>query len=220
MTVVTRELLADAATSPGITELVMSRLARAQVIAQEDKLFNGTGTNQPVGIGTELKNTSAFNTVKTADTVKTITEANLLDVVNKTPSYALSNAVWVCRRDMLTTLQQVKGDAGRYAFTPNWNPQATQIPGTRFSVLGYPVLVSDYIPVDKNITGLAGSNAGTILFGDLSGIYLGARESIRVETTTEGTHFTNDTAATKSIQRWGLQIAEPKKITALFYKNS
>lgn len=180
---------AQAMTINAFEAYIASEIGRQMAIAVENAILNGTGSGQPTGILTGI----------TWDTTNSTTWANgasvgydnLVDGLALLPTMYHQNAVFVMNRQMLFGgVRKIKTQDQQPIFT--YNPQDP----ARNSILGYPVIVDDYMPDD------------TILLGDFSYYYWNFSQAPQIETSRE--------AAFKSgkITYRGLAVADGKPALA------
>lgn len=148
----------EAMSIPAFELWVVQELAKKTILTIEKAIISGTGTDQPTGI---LK---AGYITQTADFTKAgMTYKDILSIIAELPTGYLNNAVFCMPRKLF--YGEVLGLEDK-----NGNPvvvQDVQAPA-KFNILGYPVLVNDYMPED------------TIVFGDFSTIKLNFAAPIEV----------------------------------------
>ena len=157
---VSRQLAADSAINvvSFITELFAQEITRA-----EDKaFFTGSGTGRPKGINQETLKTVAAGGLLNFD--------DLISLYYKLQARHRSsrNAAFVCTRRVLELLRKVKDSNNQYIW------QASVQVGQPDRVLGIPVLEQNDLSEDQ------------IYFGDWAYYFIGDREQLSVETSTEG----------------------------------
>lgn len=157
---------AQAMTIDAFEAYIAAEIGRQMAIAVENAVLNGTGSGQPTGILTGV----------TWDTTNSLTWAagsavgydNLVDGLALLPTMYHQSAVFVMNRAMLFSgIRKIKTQDGQPIFT--YNPQDP----ARNAILGYPVIVDDYMPAD------------TILLGDLSYYYWNFAQAPQIETSRE-----------------------------------
>lgn len=125
---------------------IVSEIGRKMAIAIENAILNGNGSDQPTGLlhSGQITNTGTFNQ-------KGMTYKNLVGMLGKLPTMYHQNATLVMPRELffneIAGMETATGDP-----VVVQNPQAPM----QFNVLGYPVVIDDYMPAD------------TIIFGDFS----------------------------------------------------
>lgn len=143
---------ASAMTIDALESYIVDEIARQISIAFENAILNGTGSanNQPQGILTGITWTANTNMINWAAN-SVVSYDNIVDGLSLLPTLYHQNAVFVMsRKTFWSGIKKIKATDGTPLMT--YNPQD----GVKFSILGYPVLVDDYIADD------------VILLGDLS----------------------------------------------------
>ena len=153
---VSRELFADSAIS--IMEILQRRF-RIKVGQQENKVFiAGSGSGQPTGLTqATLRSLSAGNSV----TPDHLTQAYYL-----LPEDYRELATWLINSRTMVALENAKDDQGAYLYP--------SLRGEVKTLKGRPVFVNDHVP------------SSTIFFGDISWYWIGDRQQVTMEVTTEG----------------------------------
>ena len=180
---------AEAMTIDAFEAYIASEIGRQLAIAIENAILNGNGGGEPTGIlsGITWDNTNSTTWTSTS----TIDYDNLVDGLALLPTLYHNNAVFVMNRKMLFGgIRKIKTNDKQPIFT--YNPQDA----ARNSILGYPVIVDDYMPDD------------TILLGDFSYYYMNFAKSPEISVSRE--------AAFKSgkITYRGLAVADGKPALA------
>lgn len=125
---------------------IVAEIGRKMAIAIENAMINGSGTGQPTGLlkAGEITNTGTF-------TKAAMTYADVVGLLAKLPTTYHPNACLVMNRELF--FKEVAGlvDSSKKPIVV----QDVQAP-LKFNVLGYPVIIDDYMAAD------------TIVFGDLS----------------------------------------------------
>lgn len=151
-----RELFEDSALA--ITEILRTRF-RDRVADEENKVFiTGNGTTQPKGIDAET-----FNTVNCANV---ITPDHLTKAYWKLPKAYRSTSRWLMNSRVMEALENKKDSNGQYLY-PSLQAEVKTLKGR-------PILVDDYVASSKGF------------LGDLSYYYIGDRQQMSLEVTTEG----------------------------------
>ena len=180
---------AEAMTIDAFEAYIASEIGRQLAIAIENAILNGDGTGEPTGILSGITWDATNSTTWAA--ASTIGYDNLVDGLALLPTLYHNNAVFVMNRKMLFGgIRKIKTDDKQPIFT--YNPQDA----ARNSILGYPVIVDDYMPDD------------TILLGDFSYYYMNFAKSPEISVSRE--------AAFKSgkITYRGLAVADGKPALA------
>ncbi|OUM85693.1 MAG: hypothetical protein BAA01_09500 [Bacillus thermozeamaize] len=154
---------AQAMTIDAFEAYIASEIGRQMAIAVENAILNGTGSGQPTGILTGI--TWDANNSHEWAAGSAITYDDLVDGLALLPTMYHPNAVFVMNRKMLFGgVRKIKTDDKQPIFT--YNPQDA----ARNSILGYPVIVDDYMPDN------------TILLGDFSYYYWNFAQAPTIET--------------------------------------
>lgn len=180
---------AEAMTIDAFEAYIASEIGRQLAIAIENAILNGDGIGEPTGILSGITWDATNSTTWAA--ASTIGYDNLVDGLALLPTLYHNNAVFVMNRKMLFGgIRKIKTDDKQPIFT--YNPQDA----ARNSILGYPVIVDDYMPDD------------TILLGDFSYYYMNFAKSPEISVSRE--------AAFKSgkITYRGLAVADGKPALA------
>lgn len=125
---------------------IVAEIGRKMAIAIENAILNGNGTNQPTGLLASGQITTTGTFTKAGMTYK-----DLLGLLAKLPTMYHANADLIMPRELF--FNDIIGMT-----TTGGEPVVVQNPQEpmKFNVLGYPVIIDDYMPAD------------TIVFGDLS----------------------------------------------------
>ena len=151
-----RELFDDSAI--GIFEVLRRRFTD-RVADEEMKVFlTGNGTTQPKGISQE--------TLRSVSAASALTPDHLTKAFYKLPEGYRNSATWVINSRVMEHLENSKDSQGQYLYP--------SLQGDVKTLKGRPILVTDYQP------------SSTILFGDLSYYYIGDRQQVTMDVTTEG----------------------------------
>lgn len=178
-----RELLADSALSivPLLTRLMREAIGRAEDTA----IVNGSGSGQPKGIFQE--------TLAGIDNGND--DSTLAPNIKKLPfrlgtAYRV-NARWLMNSRSREHISALRDSQNQFLFKEGIEGK------TPDTLAGYPVHEQNDMPLD------------TLLFADLSQYYLGDREQVSVETTTEGAGtFEKHQIAIKVIERIDGKVAQ------------
>jgi len=150
-----RELFDDSEVS--IFDFLRKRFAD-RVADEEIKVFlTGNGTTQPKGISQE--------TLRGISAGSALTPDHLTLAYYKLPENLRANATWVINSRVMAHLENSKDLQGAYLYP--------SLQGDVKTLKGRPILVTDYQP------------SGKILFGDLSYYYIGDRQQVTMDVTTE-----------------------------------
>lgn len=157
---------AQAMTIDAFEAYIAAEIGRQMAIAVENAILNGTGSGQPTGILTGVTWDSTNSLTWPAG--NSVDYDTLVDGLALLPTMYHQNAVFVMNRSMLFSgVRKIKTQDGQPIFT--YNPQDP----ARNSILGYPVIVDDYMPDD------------TILLGDFSYYYWNFSQAPQIEASRE-----------------------------------
>ena len=125
---------------------IVAEIGRKMAIAIENAILNGTGSGQPTGLLAASQITATGTFAKAGMTYK-----DLVGLLAKLPTMYHANADLIMPRELF--FNDIIGMT-----TQSGEPVVVQNPQEpmKFNVLGYPVIIDDYMPTD------------TIVFGDLS----------------------------------------------------
>lgn len=143
---------ASAMTIDALEAYIVDEIARQMAIAFENAILNGTGSanDQPQGILTGITWTANTNMINWAAN-SAVAYDNIVDGLALLPTLYHQNAKFVMsRKTFWSGIKKIKATDGTPLMA--YNPQDA----VKFSILGYPVLIDDYIADD------------VILFGDLN----------------------------------------------------
>lgn len=138
---------ATAMTIDALEGYIVDELARQLSIAFENAILNGTGSanDQPQGILTGITWTAGTNMINFATAVS---YDNVVDGIALLPTLYHNNAAFVMsRKTFWGGIKKIKSTTGEPLMV--YNPQDA----VKFSILGYPVLVNDYIADDVILLG-------------------------------------------------------------------
>jgi len=171
---VSRELLDDSAID--LVQFLGKQIGVSLGTAVNSALTLGTGTVQPQGIAP-----AAGSGVTGGTGVSGVpTFPNIVDLVHSVDTaYASRPSVaFLARRATLGKLRQLTDGGGRYLFEP------ASSEGTIDRLLGYPVLENPYVAA-------TGTNAKSLLFGDMSSFHVRVQGGIEISRSDE-VYFTSD----------------------------
>lgn len=197
-----RQLLADAALNEAIQDYLIRIFARALGLAEDTAFMVGSGTGRPKGIRTYTL------TQTVAQAGANLADSDLNNLMYTLPRQYRANAVWIMRDDRVKLISNLRSTDGRKLHPEIDNKENPMLKG-------YPVVVQDDIPGNLG----AGTNESEIYFGDLSFYYIGDRQQVFSEVSTqEGTSFEKHRAAVKVGERLDGQLTLPEafaKLTAV-----
>ncbi len=126
---------------PGADALVRQRLAYKFGISQEKGFMIGSGSNQPLGVFTASANgVTTARDVSTGNTGTQVTFDGLISAKFALKSEYWSKADWIFHRDVMASIAKLKDGEGQYLW------RQSVIAGEPDTVLGRPVLMSEYAP--------------------------------------------------------------------------
>lgn len=140
---------ASAMTIDALESYIVDELARQLAIAFENAILNGTGSanDQPQGILTGITWTAGTNMINWASN-GAVSYDNVVDGIALLPTLYHNNAVFVMsRKTFWGGIKKIKSTTGEPLMT--YNAQDA----VKFSILGYPVLIDDYIADDVILLG-------------------------------------------------------------------
>ena len=145
---------------------IVAEIGRQLAIAIENAILNGSGSAQPTGILTGVTWDSSNSLTWAINSI--LSYDNIVDGLALLPTMYHPQAVFVMsRKTLFSGLRKIKTTYGEPLFTYAPTDKAAM------SILGYPVIVDDYIADD------------TILFGDLSYYKLNFSLAPTIETSRE-----------------------------------
>ena len=184
----TSEVLADAATNPGIMSYVESRFAIALAKAEAAAFVGGNGTTQPYGFR---------NAVITPNSVAQASASLVADDVKAAyytqPRQYRSASTWLMTDGARQLIDTLKDSNGRYL----WQDAISE--GTDGTLLGRPVVIVDEIPENLG----TGTDETEIWFVYGQNYLIGDRGGMRVETGLNGSDFAEDKISMRMIKRVG-----------------
>lgn len=185
-----RQVLADAAVNEAVQDLLVRIFARALGLAEDTAFMTGTGSGQPKGIYTYTISQSVAQAGANLD------DDDLVELEYTLPYYYRQNAAYIMhdsRRKLISQLRSTDGRKLHPEIDDKENP----------TLNGYPVIINQDIPT--NLGG--GTNESVIFFGDVSYYYIGDRQQMFSEVSTqEGTSFEKHRAAVKVGERLDGQL--------------
>lgn len=132
---------AKAMSIDGFEQYIVSEIGRKMSIALENAILNGTGTGQPKGVLAETLTSTTY-------TKGGLTYKDMLKILAQLPTMYHGNAIVVMPRALFfNDFLGMADNTGKPVVV--LDPQAP----ARYSVLGYPVVISDYMPTDTVVVG-------------------------------------------------------------------
>jgi HK97 family phage major capsid protein len=183
-----RELFADSAVN--ITDYITRMFAKKFAAEEDLKFMTGSGTGEPKGL---REYTVSDIPQASAD----LAGDDLIALFYELPVQYRAKGLWLMNNSIIKLVRQLKSAIdGRYI----WTDGLADAPAT---ILGRPVLEQNDIPVDLG----KGGDESEIWFGDLSYYLIGDRQTIEVESTTQGAGtFEKHQVAMKMIERLDGQL--------------
>jgi HK97 family phage major capsid protein len=160
---------------------IKERMIAVMSIVQENAFMTGSGANQPLGLFTASAH--GINTDRdfacASQTVVKIDD--LIGAVGALKPQYRRNASWVISRDLETALQKLKDGEGNYLLKKDLAQ------GIQQSLLGFPVLVSEYAPATFT------TGKYVALLGDLNYYWICDALDMQIQRLTELYAETNQT---------------------------
>lgn len=189
-TEVSSELIADSAIA--IETLLTDLFGRAIAGMEDYSFLRGNGVNKPLGI---LSAAAAVGVTPDTNSVFAVEDA--VEMVSRFQRMG-GDPVWIMHPSMLPDLAAFEVGTGASALLSN---QQGPIPAT---LLGYPVLFSEFLPV--------ADASGCVVLADLRAYYIFARQGIQVAYS-EHAAFSSDQGTWRVIERLDGQPALSAAIT-------
>jgi HK97 family phage major capsid protein len=167
---------------------ISEEIGRQMAIAVENAIVKGTGSGQPTGVlnGITWDETNSTEYSAVNDLYDTF-----VDALGLLPTAYHNNAIFVMnRKTLFGGVRKVKATDGNPIFAYNAQDRASM------TILGYPVILDDYVPDD------------TVLLGDFSKYYMNFSQAPTIEASREA-GFTSG----KTVFR-GLAVADGKPALA------
>jgi HK97 family phage major capsid protein len=186
-----RQLLQDSAINESIQDYIIRIFARALALTEDTAFMVGSGTGQPKGIRTYTISQSV------AQAGANLADSDITNLEYALPRQYRVNAAFIMhdsRKKLISNLRSTDGKKLHPEIDNKDNP----------TLNGYPVIIQDDIPTNLG----AGTNESEIYFGDVSYYYIGDREQMFAEVSTqEGTSFEKHRAAVKVGERLDGQLS-------------
>jgi HK97 family phage major capsid protein len=181
-----RQLIQDAAVNEGIAELVIRKFANKIARVEDTVFMTGADTTQPRGLRSET-------VTSVAQAGASLAANDIIELYHAVPQQYRDDAIFIMPDSRLKLVRQLRSTDG-YPIYESAFRTGEELP----TLLGRPVVTNDDIPTNLG----AGTNESEIWFGDFSYYYVGDREQIGAETSTqEGTSFEKHRAAVKVWER-------------------
>lgn len=209
-----------------IASMIRAKLSEVLARTIENAVLTGTGTSQPLGIfadkafGADASGSGdttrdievgilPASATNASALTKGIQSDDLITVKQKLRPGYKKNAVWVFHPDVLTDILLLKDNNGQYL----WRPGLTQ--GQGDTILGLPIIESEFAPKDKKQGGFCG------LLADFSNYWMLQLGGVQMQVLNEIYAEKNQTAylATMNlggspIQKEGFVRIKYKKVSA------
>lgn len=163
-----RELFQD--TKVNLVDLIETLFAEAIGEEENNVFITGNGSGKPMG----LQNAAGIGAV--AQGGASLTADDLIELFHTLKKKYRRNAYWFIHGDIVKKIRKLKDDDGKYI----WQEGLKE--GTPDMLLGRPIIELDVIPTNLG----AGSDESIIFFGNPKYYYLGDREEMGFESTTQG----------------------------------
>lgn len=202
-TLLSSELAEDAVVD--IADMLADEIAYAFAEREDDCGFNGTGAGGTTYGGIRGVRVHIIDGTHTAgaidagtglDTFAEITAADISNMMGALPQYALPRAAFYCSQPAFSILFE------RLAQAAGGNTIDTLSGAVRYRYLGYPIVISQKMPVSTGDL----SNVAMILFGDLGrAVMLGDRRGVTIATS-EHIKFAEDQIAIRGTERFDINV--------------
>lgn len=148
---------------PAAEQLVISRLAYKFAVSMEKAYLTGNGANQPLGLFVaSTQGISTSRDVSTGNTATAVTMTGLINAQHSVKAQYRRRGSWLFHRDGVKQIRTLRSDSGAGAGTGDYLWQPSQQAGQPDTLLGRPIMESEYVP-NTFTTGLYVG-----LFGDFS----------------------------------------------------
>jgi HK97 family phage major capsid protein len=198
----TSELVEDA--SIGIANIILGMMAEG-IAQEEDRVgFKGRVAGGDVYNGALYDpNVVSYYTPAGKTSFNDITFDDIANLTTMIDSPYLTGAGFKMSRTVFNRIRTLKTIDGHYIWTP---PGGTN-PGL---IWGYPYELIDIMPQMAD----SAANAPAIIFGNMSGVWLGDRRSLSI-ISSPLPGFTTDTTHVRALERICICVAEPQKLAVL-----
>lgn len=188
-----REILMNA--GPNVDRLVKDEMAKALALDEDEKMLEGKGGKQPLGIyrhplvnNTDLSGTISFDDITSA---MYQVEKNELEVNG-----------WIGNPRTRQSLRSQKDGDGRWIISDP-NKAGVMVP----QLYGNEAHWTTKVPIDNR----PGSNESYLIGADWGQLYIGQKPQIRVESSTEGGDaFTKDEVLIKMVRYVDIALRHPE----------
>lgn len=132
---------------PSAEQLVISRLAYKFGVSMENAYLNGAGATGPLGIfAASAQGISTGRDVATGNTSTAVTMTGLINAQHSLKAQYRRNASWLFHRDGVKQIRTLRSDSGAGAGTGDYLWQPSSQAGQPDTLLGRPILESEYVP--------------------------------------------------------------------------
>lgn len=186
---------------------LVNMLAEDIARAIEHDIINGSGSGEPKGI--DASNTWVYTAGATQNGIEIDVTANaeldfaaIMDLIALLPNGYMSNAKFLCNSRMFySELAKISDADGMPIYVKNVEQ------GVSFRVMGFPVILSDYVAAD------------TLYFGDFTKMVGNLSQDISVESSTES-GFVYNAIDFRGTAIFDCNVAVPEAIKKLYIKRT
>lgn len=195
LTAITDELLEDSAVN--LANYLVSLFGEGLAYFEDYKFFNGSGTDEPLGLITCTTITSVARKTSTRILVE-----DIFAMDKNLPAWADRNAVFITTKAGIEQLRliSIESTTSKVVFQENLRE------GQPSTLMGKPVIVTDKIP--------AVGTRGDIILADLSKYYIGDRGALQVASSIHD-RFRYDETVFRVVKRHDGQPAIPQAFVVL-----
>ena len=221
------EFLEDEDVSPDAIEKLYQDFVDRLAEHEEKFIVGGSGSSQPHGLKTEFKSSgSDFAITSTADTLNTMTYANVRAFLRSLPKVYQAGGVISMDSDTVTLIAALNdGSAGsNRAFFDKFDANRNVPDGADGVLLGYPVYYNTENFGKTNTIGgtITAAKAGAIMFWSPAAAYIvGQRSGTRIETGLNTDDFSKDRISHRAVKRFAGNVVkglQSKPVAVLAYR--
>jgi HK97 family phage major capsid protein len=194
------KLIRAAAVDP--ESLIIDRLGYKFAITQEKAFLTGDGVQKPLGLFTAHANGISTARDKQTGSATGFTADGLIDVRYNQKVQYWRSSVWLFHRDALRLIRKLKDSQNQYLWNPAGLGGYGLVVDQPESLLGHPVLMSEYVP-NTFTTGLYVG-----LFGDLSRYWIVDALDMQMQRLLELYAATNQTGFIGRMEMDGMPVLE------------
>ena len=218
---VNNQTIRDWAVSPSAVELVVDRIARALTLNEEKEILQGTGDadEQATGLATKFTNSGFTQSVKVAGSeVNKFSVSDMIDLYHALrPEYRVNGTFVLTDAAVKNMYDFGNTNTNRY-FIPAAQT-GSAVPGQVGTFMGRPVVTTQYIADNLNISGVTANKASAAIFGDFD--FYGVGDSIDNDIETDGSvGFDRYRTAVRGVKRFGGQILLDEAFAVMYYTGS